>query len=123
MKRSPLLLAVAAIGAVVLVVAISSLAPKPADTGLLKPDDVQVTALGRQVYATHCAACHGAKLEASQTGARETLKAACRHRRTMRPGTRGTIPTRRSCVSRSSALPRRPIWRLTSLRCLRTRVS
>jgi mono/diheme cytochrome c family protein len=63
MKRSPLLLAVAAIGAVVLVVAISSLAPKPADTGLLKPDDVQVTALGRQVYATHCAACHGAKLE------------------------------------------------------------
>ena len=63
MKRSPFLLAVAAIGAVVLVVAISILAPKPADTGLLKPDDVQVTALGRQVYATHCAACHGAKLE------------------------------------------------------------
>jgi mono/diheme cytochrome c family protein len=63
MRRSQLLLAAAAIGAVVLVVAISSLAPKPADTGLLKPDDVQVTALGRQVYATHCAACHGAKLE------------------------------------------------------------
>ncbi|HCZ14714.1 MAG TPA: hypothetical protein DHV85_08980 [Candidatus Accumulibacter sp.] len=47
----------------VLVVAISNLAPKPASAGLLKPDDVQVTALGRQVYATHCAACHGAKLE------------------------------------------------------------
>ena len=63
MKRSQVLLAAAAIGAVVLVVAISNLAPKPASAGLLKPDDVQVTALGRQVYATHCAACHGAKLE------------------------------------------------------------
>jgi S-disulfanyl-L-cysteine oxidoreductase SoxD len=63
MKRSRLLLAVAAIGAVVLLVAISSLAPKPASTGLLKPDDVEVTARGRQVYGMHCAACHGAKLE------------------------------------------------------------
>lgn len=63
MKRSRLLIAVAVIGAVVLFVVITSLAPKPASTGLLTPDDVQVTALGRQVYATHCAACHGAKLE------------------------------------------------------------
>lgn len=63
MKRSRWLLAAAVIGAVVLVVAIASLAPKPASTGLLKPDDVAVTALGRQVYMTHCAACHGAKLE------------------------------------------------------------
>ena len=63
MKRSRLLLAAAAIGAVVLVVAVSRWAPKPASTGLLKPDDMQVTTLGRQVYGTHCAACHGAKLE------------------------------------------------------------
>lgn len=63
MKRSRLFLAAAVIGAVVLVIAISSLAPKPASTGLLKPDDMQVTTLGRQVYGTHCAACHGAKLE------------------------------------------------------------
>ena len=63
MKRSRLLLAAAAIGAVVLVVAVSRWAPKPASTGLLKPDDVDVTALGRQVYGAHCAACHGAKLE------------------------------------------------------------
>lgn len=63
MKRSRLLLAAAVIGAVVLVVAVSSLTPMPVRTGLLKPDDVQVTTLGRQVYATHCAACHGTKLE------------------------------------------------------------
>ena len=63
MKRGRLLLAAAAIGTVVLVVAISSLTPKPASTGLLKPDDVEVTALGRQVYMTHCAACHGTRLE------------------------------------------------------------
>jgi mono/diheme cytochrome c family protein len=63
MKRSRLLLSAAVIGAVVLVVAISGLALKPASTRLLKPDDAKVTALGRQVYATHCAACHGARLE------------------------------------------------------------
>ena len=63
MKRSRLLLAVAAIGAVALLVAISRLAPKLASTGLRKPDDGEVTARGRQVYGTHCAACHGAKLE------------------------------------------------------------
>ncbi len=63
MKRSRGFLAAAVIGAVVLVVAISSLAPKPASTGLLKPDDVEVTALGRQVYAAHCGVCHGANRE------------------------------------------------------------
>ena len=36
-------------------------APKPA--GLLRADDPQVLALGRKVYETHCAACHGARLE------------------------------------------------------------
>ena len=29
----------------------------------LRPDDAEVTALGRQLYAAHCAACHGARLE------------------------------------------------------------
>ena len=32
-------------------------------TGLLRPDDAGVTALGKKIYAQHCAACHGAKLE------------------------------------------------------------
>ena len=29
----------------------------------LQPDNADVQALGRKVYAAHCAACHGAKLE------------------------------------------------------------
>ncbi len=63
MNRSPLLLAAAGVGAAVLAVAVFSLAPEPPSSGLLKPDDAKVTTLGRQVYGTHCAACHGAKLE------------------------------------------------------------
>lgn len=31
--------------------------------GLLRPDDAGVAAVGEKVYAQHCAACHGAKLE------------------------------------------------------------
>lgn len=29
----------------------------------LQPDDTQVQAVGNKVYAAHCAACHGARLE------------------------------------------------------------
>lgn len=29
----------------------------------LQPDDAQVQAVGNKVYAAHCAACHGARLE------------------------------------------------------------
>lgn len=29
----------------------------------LRPDDAAVTARGKQVYADHCASCHGARLE------------------------------------------------------------
>jgi mono/diheme cytochrome c family protein len=36
-------------------------APPPADQ--LRPDDQAVTAVGQRVYASHCAACHGARLE------------------------------------------------------------
>ncbi len=36
----------------------------------LRPDDAALTALGQRVYATHCAACHGARLE-GQPGWRE----------------------------------------------------
>lgn len=31
--------------------------------GLLRPDDPQVTALGKRIYEARCAACHGAGLE------------------------------------------------------------
>ena len=31
--------------------------------GLLTPDDAKVVARGQSVYVTHCAACHGARLE------------------------------------------------------------
>lgn len=30
---------------------------------VLRPDDAQVTALGERIYRSHCAACHGARLE------------------------------------------------------------
>ena len=31
--------------------------------GLLTPDDTEVVALGQDIYAAQCAACHGARLE------------------------------------------------------------
>lgn len=31
--------------------------------GILTPDDVEVVAIGRDIYAEQCAACHGARLE------------------------------------------------------------
>lgn len=30
---------------------------------LLRPDDVRLVAMGQKVYAAHCAACHGQRLE------------------------------------------------------------
>lgn len=36
---------------------------KPPPVYQLRPDDKAVTAVGQKVYATHCAACHGARLE------------------------------------------------------------
>lgn len=34
-----------------------------AKPGRIDPDDARVVALGREVYAKHCASCHGANLE------------------------------------------------------------
>ncbi len=31
--------------------------------GILTPDDAEVVAMGQDIYATQCAACHGARLE------------------------------------------------------------
>ena len=34
-----------------------------ANPGRIDPDDARLVALGREVYAKHCASCHGANLE------------------------------------------------------------
>ncbi len=63
-RRRPLLLAGlgAALGlAGVAAVALWPRALEPSTT--LLPDDPQIVALGETVYATQCAACHGANLE------------------------------------------------------------
>lgn len=39
------------------------LAQPSAAVGILTPDDVEVVALGQDIYADQCAACHGARLE------------------------------------------------------------
>ena len=62
MVRSRMLLA----GGLVLaglVAAAFVLRPADAEGVRLAPDDAQVVALGAQVYATECAACHGIALE------------------------------------------------------------
>ncbi len=39
-------------------------ADRPAEPAYrLRPDDARLSAMGQQVYAAHCAACHGARLE------------------------------------------------------------
>jgi len=39
------------------------LAQPSAAVGILTPNDVEVVALGQDIYADQCAACHGARLE------------------------------------------------------------
>lgn len=39
-------------------------APSEAEKAfILKPDDTEITSLGREIYADHCASCHGVNLE------------------------------------------------------------
>jgi mono/diheme cytochrome c family protein len=53
----------AAIAVAIVAVAVWALRPA-ADAGpRLRPDDTVLVERGRQVYARHCAACHGANLE------------------------------------------------------------
>lgn len=44
---------------------------QPASPHQLRPDDAQVLAVGRKVYAQHCAACHGAQLQGQVPNWRE----------------------------------------------------
>lgn len=49
--------------AIVVLAAACSDAPAPGDDPRADPRDSAKVALGQKVYAEHCAACHGAKLE------------------------------------------------------------
>ena len=40
--------------------------PESAEGSMLRPQDAALVALGGQVYAEHCAACHGASLEGAE---------------------------------------------------------
>ena len=44
---------------------------RPPSPYQLRPDDAELTAVGRKVYAQHCAACHGAQLEGQVANWRE----------------------------------------------------
>jgi len=51
----------------------------------------QSEALGRDLYALHCASCHGANLEGQPNGCGACHRGGSRRRRTTRPGTPGII--------------------------------
>ncbi|HEX6362827.1 MAG TPA: cytochrome c [Albitalea sp.] len=64
MNRRPLLLAaVAALVAAGIALVIAGRGSFAGAEPRLAPDDAQLVARGEAVYRTHCAACHGAKLE------------------------------------------------------------
>jgi S-disulfanyl-L-cysteine oxidoreductase SoxD len=46
-----------------LLLALAGCEREPPPVHQLRPDDAAVAALGQKIYATHCAACHGAQLE------------------------------------------------------------
>jgi S-disulfanyl-L-cysteine oxidoreductase SoxD len=57
-------LAVGAVAATVIVGLVAlSLYSGSGSNGLLRPEDAQLVAIGRGVYAAQCAACHGQRLE------------------------------------------------------------
>lgn len=55
--------------------------------------DARLVAHGKQVYADHCAACHGANLEGQPNWMKHLPDGNCPRRRTIRPATPGTIRT------------------------------
>ena len=62
-RRWAALAAVVALAGVAAVVLIGNpVAPESAPVAL-RPDDSRLLAIGQQVYAQHCASCHGARLE------------------------------------------------------------
>ena len=53
-----------AVTAVVIVVFVtSSYLTSRSDQSLLRPNDIQLTVLGAEIYKTNCASCHGVSLE------------------------------------------------------------
>ena len=67
----------------------------------------QSEALGRDLYALHCASCHGANLEGQPNGCGACHRGGSRRRRTTRPGTPGIIRMQRSSRSSKTGLFRR----------------
>lgn len=64
MSKRGVVLAVGAVAAAVIVVLVAlSLYAGSSSNRLLRPEDAQLVAIGRKVYAAQCAACHGQRLE------------------------------------------------------------
>lgn len=63
MKKSHILTIVGTVAALGLVYYVASPVEQATASVTLKPNEPAVVALGEQVYAQNCAACHGAKLE------------------------------------------------------------
>jgi mono/diheme cytochrome c family protein len=63
MPRALAIAVAAALGLVAVGVVATRWSSPPAAAHALRPADAQLVARGQQVYATHCAACHGAQLE------------------------------------------------------------
>lgn len=61
-RRQLLIVALAAAGVLAALAALY-LVREDKPGSLLRPDDAHVVTQGRQVYAAHCAACHGQRLE------------------------------------------------------------
>ena len=59
----------------------------------LNSDDPSLVSAGKTVYASYCAACHGAQLEGQPDWRRPGPDGTCRRRLTTRVGTPGTTPT------------------------------
>ena len=63
MKKSHILTIVGTVASLGLVYYVASPVEQATASVTLKPNEPAVVALGEQVYAQNCAACHGAKLE------------------------------------------------------------
>jgi mono/diheme cytochrome c family protein len=64
MSKRGVVLAIGAVAATVIVVLVAlNLYAGSSSNRLLRPEDAQLVAIGRKVYAAQCAACHGQRLE------------------------------------------------------------
>lgn len=100
MSRTTILFSVLGIAAAVLGLAVAwRWLPASKGTG---DDSAATIALGKTLYAKHCAACHGVGLQGQRDWKVRCPPDGCRPRRMMHPATPGII--RMAC---SSVLPRK----------------